>query len=246
MKLLKREVWSESHPRLRAFLHRFRDSNFTEQETGLIESTLPLVHCEPVGALVRHQRDLEARPWIVASGWACYARTLGTRGRQIFRFILPGDTIGLAAGPFAHGDVEVVALTELALIDASRVKEAAWNRSDEHPNIRNVCKFEQERHEQSLLASVVRLGRLTSLQRTADLLLELHHRSAQAGLIVDGSFQIPITQFQLGEALGLSLVHVNRTLQTLRHQGLLTLAAGVAVIDPGGLEQLLQTLDADP
>ena len=52
MKLLKSEVWSESHPKLRAFLHRFKNLHFNEQETTLIESTISLVHLGPVGALV--------------------------------------------------------------------------------------------------------------------------------------------------------------------------------------------------
>jgi CRP-like cAMP-binding protein len=51
-----------------------------------------------------------------------------------------------------------------------------------------------------------------------------------AGLAHDGRFNIPLTQVQFGEVLGLSLVHVNRTLRALRHEGLLILNAGVAAI----------------
>ena len=217
-------------PPLGAFLRRYQDLHFDEQEASLIEGSARLIHREQVGAHIRHQGDRETRPWIVASGWACYARTLSSGIRQIFGFVLPGDTIGLASGPFAQKGSEIVALTAIVLLDATAMKKALIESDGKHSSIRRACDAEQDLQEVRLLDQVVRLGQLSSIQRTAHLILELHHRMDRAGLAHNGQFQLPLTQFQLGETLGLSLVHVNRTLQALRSRGLLVLKGGVAVI----------------
>jgi CRP-like cAMP-binding protein len=215
---------------LGAFLRRHGDLHFNEHESALLEGAAPLIHREKVGAYMRHRGDAETRPWIVASGWACYARTLQNGGRQILGLIVPGDTIGLVDGPFARKGTEIVALTAIVLLDATGIKKALTQSSGECSSIRSVCDTEQDLQEARLLDQVVRLGQLTSIQRTASLILELYHRMDGAGLVSNGQFQLPLTQFQIGETLGLSLVHVNRTLQTLRRRGLLFLNGGIALI----------------
>lgn len=82
--------------------------------------------------------------------------------------------------------------------------------------------------EALLLAHVVRLGRQTAYERTAHLLLELHDRTTTAGLEQNGRFPMPLTQEALADALGLSIVHVNRTLQQLRRDRLIEVRSGEA------------------
>jgi CRP-like cAMP-binding protein len=217
-------------PPLGAFLRRHGNLHFDEHESSLLEGSALLIHREATGTYIRHQGDRETRPWIVASGWACYARTLSSGGRQIFGFAIPGDTIGLADGPLARRGSEIVALTAIVLLDATGIRKALVESPGEYSGIRSVCDAEQDWHEARLLDQVVRLGQLSSIQRTAHLILELHHRMDRAGLAHNGQFQLPLTQFQIGETLGLSLVHVNRTIQALRSRGLLALNGGVAVI----------------
>ena len=67
----------------------------------------------------------------------------------------------------------------------------------------------------------MRLGRQTAYERMAHLLLELHGRLAEIGEARGESFHLPIKQEVLADALGLSLVHVNRTLQQMRRDGLI-------------------------
>ncbi len=80
--------------------------------------------------------------------------------------------------------------------------------------------------EASLLDHIVRLGRQTAYERMAHLLLELRWRLAEVGLGDERKFPLPLTQEVLADALGLSIVHVNRTLQQLRREGLLEMRAG--------------------
>ena len=203
------------------FLHRHRSIvSFDENERALLESSADLSHSFDCGATIRRQTDVTTSPAIVASGWACYARSRRNGRRQILSFILPGDSIGLAEGLFAPGLSEIVALTDMVLLDASNIQQAL---AESHcANLRMAFYFERGLQEARLLDLVVQLGQ-SSLERTAHLLLELHHRMDRAGLVRNERFHLPLAQHQLGAALGLSHIQMHRTLQTLRSRGLLVL-----------------------
>jgi len=82
------------------------------------------------------------------------------------------------------------------------------------------------------------LGRREAYGRMAHLLCELYVRLKAVGLANGHGYEMPLTQAELGDALGLSTVHVNRTLQDLRGEGLITLQGGsVAVLDWEGLRK---------
>ena len=204
------------------FLHRHRSIvSFDENERALLESSAALSQSFDCGATIRRQTDVNSSPSIVASGWACYARSTRNGRRQILSFILPGDSIGLAEGPFAPGLSEIVALTDMVLLDASNIQQAL---AESHcANLRMAFYFERGLQEARLLDLVVQLGQQSSLERTAHLLLELHHRMDRAGLVRNERFHLPLAQHQLGAALGLSHIQMHRTLQTLRSRGLLVL-----------------------
>ena len=80
--------------------------------------------------------------------------------------------------------------------------------------------------ETRLFDHIVRLGRQSAFERVTHLLLELHERLAVVGLAFENRFPLPLTQEVLADALGLSIVHVNRTLQQLRRGGLIDTRAG--------------------
>ena len=73
---------------------------------------------------------------------------------------------------------------------------------------------------------IVRLGRQTAYERMVHLMLEFHHRLQIAGLATNDSFPMPLTQEVMADSLGLSVVHVNRTLQQVRRDGLLEIRSG--------------------
>jgi CRP-like cAMP-binding protein len=83
----------------------------------------------------------------------------------------------------------------------------------------------------------VRLGRQTAYERMAHLLLELHARLTEIGEARGDSFNLPVKQEVLADALGLSLVHVNRTLQQMRRDRLVDMrGAQMTFLDRGALE----------
>jgi CRP-like cAMP-binding protein len=153
---------------------------------------------------------LPGRTVILVSGWAARQRRLPDGRRQILKLILPGDVCGLFAS--TQPADPPVALTQ------TRVAAVAFaaNAASEGPT-RAILEFE----EWCLFNQLMRLGAMTAKERMAHLLLELYHRLAAVKLARDWSFEMPLTQEQLADVLGLSSVHINRTLQTLRREALI-------------------------
>jgi hypothetical protein len=84
----------------------------------------------------------------------------------------------------------------------------------------------------------VPLGQRSAYARIAHLLCEMGQRLQVIGLAQNGSYDLPVTQTELADALGLTTVHVNLTLQQLRREGLITLKGGtVTLSDPEGLKR---------
>jgi DNA-binding GntR family transcriptional regulator len=69
---------------------------------------------------------------------------------------------------------------------------------------------------------------MSALERLCHLLLELRERLERIGLADERRMALPLTQEMMADALGLSIVHVNRTLQQLRQERMIELRAGVA------------------
>jgi CRP-like cAMP-binding protein len=163
----------------------------------------------------------------VLSGWASRQRVLPDGRRQIFSFLLPGDVIALGrrAGPEL---CSVVALTALETVDAEPALQAA--QSGRAPGLARAVAAMEAREQALLLDHMVRLGRQTAYERVAHCLLELQRRLEIVGLGDSQRFPLPLTQEILADALGLSIVHVNRTLQQLRRERLIELRSGVAIL----------------
>lgn len=177
-------------------------------------------------AAARRSRTIRARREVIAegaicdeallilAGWAARVRVLEDGRRQILDFLLPGDFVGLGEHRGALVTSAVTAMTDLQVCVAPS--------ADDHPSLHRAYAISRALSEVDLLAQITRLGRLNAHERIADLLLELHERLELAGLAVDGRFNLPLTQELLADALGLTSVHVNRTLQTLRRDGTLS------------------------
>jgi CRP-like cAMP-binding protein len=168
-----------------------------------------------------------ARARFIVQGWACRQRVLADGRRQIFSFLLPGDGIGLGRG----GGPELsaaVALTNLDTVDAEPALEAIL--AGDAPGLSHGLAAQEAAEQIQLFDHLVRLGRQTAYERVAHLLLELRRRMEAAGLGDSQRFPLPLTQEVLADALGLSIVHVNRTLQQLRRERLIELRGGIAIL----------------
>jgi CRP-like cAMP-binding protein len=164
------------------------------------------------------------RTIVVVSGWVSETRILRDGRRQIFSFLLPGDVaaLGSASNIGNHG---LVALTNVEIADADALGggeagegQGAW------------LSDASRRREERLFEQIVRIGRLSARERVLNLLLELYDRLDAIGLVKEHAFRIPLTQEVFADALGLSVVHINRTLQHLRREGMVTMGRGTVTL----------------
>jgi len=173
-----------------------------------------------------------SRPRILVSGWACRQRILGDGRRQIINFVLPGDAVGDWTQPNPHSDSTTAALTEVVTADAGALVTAAAQRARGHEGLASLLRLMASLETALLHNHIVRLGRQTAYERMVHLMLEFHARLQGAGMVAGDRFAMPLTQETLADSLGLSVVHVNRTLMQMRRDGLLQIALGhVRIID---------------
>lgn len=158
-------------------------------------------------------------------GWAYRYRLLGDGRRHIINFLIPGDLI---APLFSTVNHFVGALTDVVVCrtGACDIAELAETHEALAAALQNVVASEFE----MLLERTVSLGRRDAKERMANLLVELYERTRRAGLAGEQSFEFPATQEMLADALGLSVVHVNRTLRSLREAGIVTVWSGRVTI----------------
>jgi CRP-like cAMP-binding protein len=215
-----------------------RYAELSPAEIALLES-LPLAP-QDVGTgteLIVEGRLLDT-PRLLVSGWACRFRMLPDGRRQIFDFILPGDMYGLCLRPQA---IALITLTQAQIADATALWLAIKERPDEFSGLADACHNTASLEEAYLLNQLVRVGRQTAYERTAHLILEIHDRLNAVGLADGATIPMPLTQETIADALGLSVVHLNRTLQLLRRDHLIESRTGyVKLLQP---EQLADVAD---
>ncbi|HVY86982.1 MAG TPA: Crp/Fnr family transcriptional regulator [Caulobacterales bacterium] len=166
--------------------------------------------------------------FFVASGWLARQRTLRDGRRQVVLINLPGDGVHCSRRARALSDADAVAMTRVEIVPAEGLIDDLASLGYEGLARALSCAELQE--DGLLLDQIVRLGRQTAYERTAHLLLELYHRLAVVGLAANGRMPLPLTQEQLADVLGLSIVHMNRIMQALRRDRKIELAHGALTL----------------
>lgn len=187
---------------------------------------------------IEEGEDLRAT-CVIMEGWAIRYQLLDDGRRQILSYALPGDIIGLHINFRAKAAYSAAALTPLkiATVDPRRMLEI----SQKFPIIASGLSWCTAREFAILGDQAVRLGRLSASQRLAHLLLELWHRQDLIGEAEGDWVEMPMTQADLADTLGLSLVHTNRSLKKLKADNLITVSAeSVRLNDVPALTEMAQ------
>jgi len=158
---------------------------------------------------------------LVLDGWACRYKQLPDGKRQIVALFVPGDFCDVNVFILRAMDHSIGAITRLKV--AMIAPEEMNALTAERPRITQALWW----HE-LVTAAVQRewtlnLGQRSAYERLAHLLIELYMRLNTVGRAHDGRCDFPLTQNDLADATGLTSVHVNRTLQELRRDGLIEL-----------------------
>lgn len=180
------------------------------------------------GQDIAGEGDRADRVRLVLSGWLARYKTLEDGRRQIVNFILPGQSCDAFAYLLARQDHSICSLTPVVYSEIERDKFEALVASDRMLAEALWCEALADCSIQREWA--VNIGRRMALERVAHLLCEIVERLRPVGLVNGDSCSFPITQMDLADATGLSVVHLNRTLQELRGSGLIVLRERILTI----------------
>ena len=191
-------------------------------EVSALESLSGLDETVPRYKTLAMEGQHHRSAFLVKEGMAMRSRMMPNGGRQIISFMLPGDLSDFRIPPSPVAEYSITALTTMRIAPISYTR--LTNLCLEHPNI-HAALLRSEMQENSILRErLVSLGRRDARGRIAGLLCELFWRHSAVGLINGDLFQVPLTQTELGDALGLTSVHVNRTLKEFRAKSLVKMA----------------------
>jgi CRP-like cAMP-binding protein len=211
----------------------------------------------PVEARQEVVRDREGAPalHVLMAGMACRYKMMPGGRRAITGYVLPGDLCDLTRALTGNSGHCVVTL--VPSIVAEIAPSAVTDLMTRPGILRAMLQFAVA-EKACLREWLANMGQELSEKRLAHLLCEFHHRFAAAGLARHGEFQLPLTQEELGESLGISAVHVNRVMQKLKNEDLIRARGRVMLIpdvgrlehfaefDPGYLQVRLKSMTETP
>lgn len=160
--------------------------------------------------------DSGANLHILVSGWALRVEYLPDGSHQIVDVLVPGDS-WTNSPPNA---LDACGPVTIAIVDLSALSPSTRMLVD------RGCHAARREEMERLRSRIVSLGQRAARGRLCHFIAETHARLATVGLADDRGFACPLTQEQLGDTLGLTAVHINRTLRRLRDEGLVTIAKG--------------------
>ena len=197
-------------------------------DAAILEQVCSKPQSVPARTDLVREGDKPGPIFVVLEGWACRYTLLSDGTRQITAFLMPGDCCPMHASAQETMDHAIATLTPARVTTIQRVSigELIMSRPALHQAFSSALLVEED----TLRAWLVSMGRRDSLQRVAHLICELHVRARMAGRANNGRFEMPLTQATLGDALGLTGVHVNRILRKLRLRKLVDLSAGRLII----------------
>jgi CRP-like cAMP-binding protein len=181
--------------------------------------------------------DRPRTTFVVREGLACRYRNMVDGRRQIITFLIPGDICDLHVFLAKQMDHSIGTLSPVVVSPISR--DNVMTLVLHHPRILAALWWSSLQEESMLRERIVALGRRNAHGRVAYLLCELLRRYQAVGLSGGEALDLPLTQLELADTVGLTPVHVSRVLKSVREANLLELTNGILRIkDIPRLEQL--------
>lgn len=202
--------------------------DLTEDEIEHLQQLQSEAQTYPAGKDIVESGESADTTMILLDGWAYRYKTLKDGKRQIVSFLLPGDFINLYAALFEESDTSILALTkcEFAVASPDDVLEVFKTE----PRLAALLCWSAGEHDAILAEQIVRIGRRSAYERIAHLIMELLIRLEHVNQSENDTFEFPLTQEIIGDALGLSTVHVNRTMKRLREADMIEQTDGMLIV----------------
>jgi CRP-like cAMP-binding protein len=204
--------------RLLLKLRRF-DTVSAEEEQALRDAVWKTVSFKRGETIVKAKTELDFSN-LLTEGFVHRLKDLQSGARLTLQLAVPGDFVDLHALLLKQLDHDVAALSNCRMVFFKH--EKLRDVIDQHLHLGRLLWLstivDAAIHREWMLS----LGRRTAKSRIAHLFCELQVRLTAAGMAAHGTYDLPLSQIELSEVVGLTAVHVNRSLKELRDKGLLT------------------------
>ena len=188
----------------------------SSEEERVIRSLLAETREVAADQMLVRSGDRLNQSLLLLDGWLVRCKDLPSGERQILEIHLAGDFADLHGFTLQRLDHDIVSLTRcvIGIVPHERLKAITEN----HPHLTRVYWLLTNIDASIAREMALSLGQRPAISRMAHLFCELHVRLGIVGRTTDRMFEFPLTQRELSECLGLTVVHVNRTLQELRRR----------------------------
>ena len=171
------------------------------------------------GQVIVSEGERTEKLHIVASGWLHGSVRLQDGGRQILRFYFVGDLTTSFSIAWGHSAATLTAVSPCTLYELPRAALGRLFR--DHPRLGALLYGVSASEHVAMADRLSSIGRTAGMFRVATLLLDIRSRLRVVDGLTGATFELPLTQQDLGDAVGLTKTHVNRSLKSLEATGLL-------------------------
>ncbi|HTU12223.1 MAG TPA: Crp/Fnr family transcriptional regulator [Allosphingosinicella sp.] len=217
---------------------RVRDEVSLAEEGALRDAISQVRDCPADRHLLREGQEPGAST-LLLDGLVCRYRDLRNAERQITALHISGDFVDLHSFSLKSVDHNIMTLTpcRVATVPHARLLEITETR----PHLTRLLWFLTNLDAAIQREWEVSLGRRSALARTAHIFCELRVRLSLIGQAAETGYKLKLTQIEISECIGLTAVHLNRTLRELRERGLMEFRRGeVTIMDLPALEELAE------
>lgn len=174
------------------------------------------------------QGEIAREFYIIVDGWICLYKLLPDGRRQNIKFALPGDLVGFAMDSGEEIDYFAITITPVT-IDVIRATDVSERFVREPQLMRRIARY-MLREQMSARDQLISIARMSALERVAYLLYDTAKRALKRPPSVGDQIALPLTQEMIGDAVGLTAVHVNRMVSRLRRERILSLHGGLLIL----------------
>ncbi|OKO81536.1 Crp/Fnr family transcriptional regulator [Bradyrhizobium sp. AS23.2] len=203
-------------------------SGISEDDVKEIESLPISVRQFPAETPVVRDGERATNCCLIADGFCVRSKTIASGKRQILSIHIPGeipDLMSLFLHVMDH-DLITLAPSTLGFISHDTLQKLHRRR----PNVAEMFWRDTLIDAAMFREWIVNVGQRPAPSRLAHVMIELRERLRIIGRVDGSSFEMPLTQEQIGEALGITAVHANRVIKQLRQEGVVELQRGRATV----------------
>lgn len=207
----------DCHPLARMLRQLLNRSNLGEEDQAAILALPHQVKDLPLSSYIVREGDRPTHSCTLISGFAVRHKIVAFGGRQITNLHIPGDMLDLQNSllRFSDHNVQTLSKVEVAFIPREEIERLAFER----PAVGKALWIDSLAEASITREWVANVGRRDAKTRIAHLLCEFAMRLEAIGLAQKCNYELPMTQDQIGDTVGLTAVHVNRTLKVLDAEG---------------------------